>query len=75
MSLLDRIREEQMLFAYWKGVNRVFPGFSDKTVIDGFIKDFGHICKECGVEALRQRLMRMKVEYLKDCSDGKEEQR
>ena len=62
-SLLTRQREEQMLFAYWKGINRVFPGISDSTIIEGFSADFGHICEDCGTEVLRKRLQRMKAEY------------
>lgn len=62
-NLLTRQREEQMLFSYWKGVNRVFPGISDATIIEGFIDDFGHICEDCGKDVLVHRLKRMKAEY------------
>ncbi len=69
MSWISRQREEQLLFAYWKGVNRVVPNFTDATIVEGFILDFGHICEECGTEILLRRLGRMKKEYIESTNE------
>lgn len=69
MSLWERQREDQLLFAYWKGAKRMFAGFSDATIIEGFLTDFGPVCQTCTTEDLRQRLKRMKAEYLNDLRD------
>ena len=63
MSFWNRQREDQLLFAYWMGAKRMFASFTDATIIQGFIKDFGNFCHECTLETLRHRLKRMKAEY------------
>lgn len=66
MGYLERSREDQMLFVYWRAVNDVFPNASDPTVIKKFIKSFGKYCPDCTDETLRHRLLRMKAEYMDD---------
>lgn len=66
MSIWERQREDQLLFAYWKAINRALPNFSDNTIIEGFLNDFGSYCDHCTKEALRRRLRRMREEYNKE---------
>lgn len=66
MGFLERTREDQALFIYWAGVNDVLPNYSDATIIKRFIKRFGNYCDGCTEEALRNRLIRMRAEYLEE---------
>ncbi len=66
MGFLQRSREDQLLFTYWRAINSALPNYSDETIIKRFIKDMGNYCEECTVDTLRFRLVRMKAEYLED---------
>lgn len=63
MSLARRSSDDLMMLAYVVGVQRAMPSVSDTRAIERFIKDFGHHCAECDVEALRKRLSRLRNEW------------
>ena len=63
-KLFHREVSDLLMLAYALGAQKAMPSISDARAVEKFNAEFGHLCSECDVEALRNRLKRMKAEHL-----------
>jgi hypothetical protein len=65
VELKNRTIDDLMMLAWTLSAQRHMPTVSDTVAIQRFVDEFGHSCRECDIEALRVRLVRMRAEHSK----------